>query len=135
MQNRFRLDVYQGKQEAELRVGGCKETTGKGKREAGGQGTGVSVGGTQHSPDRKQCPPSSAASCASSQGASWGALLFFQPAALLTNTSAFCLAHSYFTHFLSFEVVSSIAFSSSRTLLLMSQLLSCYFSLITCCNV
>lgn len=35
-----------GKQEAEPNVGGYKETTGNGKREAGGQGAGVSVGGT-----------------------------------------------------------------------------------------
>lgn len=39
-----------------------------------------------------------AASCVSSQATSWG-FVVFKPAALLTNTSAFCLAHSYFTLF------------------------------------
>lgn len=51
--------MYIGENEAEPNVGGYKETTGKGKREAGGQGAGVSVGGTQRSPDQKQCNPSS----------------------------------------------------------------------------
>lgn len=39
-----------------------------------------------------------AASCVSSQANIWG-FVVFKPAALLTNTSAFCLAHSYFTPF------------------------------------
>lgn len=51
--------MYVWENEAEPNVGGDKEATGEGKREARGQGAGVSVGGTQHSPDPKQCAPSS----------------------------------------------------------------------------
>ena len=100
MQNGFRLDVYWGRQEGEPSVGGYKETTGKGKREAGGQGAGVSVGGTQHSPDLKQCTPSSSVQHpVQLTGGQLRGFVVFQSAALLTNTSAFCLAHSYFTPF------------------------------------
>lgn len=94
MENGFILDVCWGKQEAEPSVGGYKETA----AEAGGQGAGVcgwhpafpvtaprSFSSPQH-PVPAHCPP--AAGC-----------VVFQPAALLTNTSAFCLSHSYFTLF------------------------------------
>lgn len=91
--------MYIGENEAETSVGGYKETIGKGKREAGRQGAGVSVGGTQHSPDQKQCTPSSVQHPVSAHKLSAGWLVVFQPAALLTNTSAFCLAHSCFSPF------------------------------------
>lgn len=100
MQNGLRLDVCWGKQEAEPNVSGHEETTGNGRREAGGLGAGVSVGGTQHSPDRKQrALPPLCSILWQLTGCQLRGFVVFQPAALLTNTSAFCVAHSYFTPF------------------------------------
>lgn len=104
------------------------------QRQKGGRRAGcwVSAGDIQYSPDWKQCTPPSLPCNILCQltATTCGALVFFNLLLCwLTPLLSAWLIH-ILACFLSFEVVSSIAFPSSRTLLLMSQLFSCHFLLV-----